>query len=90
VKERIIKEKINYSSSGDEYIIYEFNNTMDTLKLDLLSTSERKIMSRVLNELCGLGPKALTQIAYETTPMKKIGARSNNRIGLNKELNLSA
>jgi len=88
IKEKTLKEKTSYTPSGDEYIIYEFNTTTKT-KFDQLDTHEKKIADRVINELYGLGPKALAQIAYETRPMKKIGAKLSNTKGLNKRLDLA-
>jgi hypothetical protein len=90
VNEKILKEKPAFAPSGDEYIIYEFIDSAEGVKFNKLKSNEISLIDSVLNELQGLGAKSLSQIAYATGPMKKLGATIGNRKGLNKALDLSA
>lgn len=90
VEEGIFIEKSDYSPRGDEYIVYEFNNENDNITFEKLNPKENKIMDEVLEELQGLGSRVLSKIAYDTKPMKKIGAELGNDKGLHEPLDLSA
>ncbi len=90
VEENIFMEKSNYSARGDEYIVYEFNEESEDICFDELARKEMRAMDVTLEQLQGLGPKALTEIAYNTKPMKKIGAEIGNDTGLQETLDLSA
>jgi len=85
----VIFETIDYSPMGDEYIKYEFNNNSD-FSFTKLSSKEKKTIGEVIDKLIGLGAKALTELAYRTKPMKKIGAEIGNNKNLNMELDLRA
>ena len=89
VGQDILREKPSISPMGDEYIIYEYMGNDKKVKFDLLNRTELSLMDSVLNELQGLGAKALSQVAYATEPMKKLGATMNNRKGLNKTIDLN-
>ncbi len=85
----IINEDVAYTQTGDEYIIYNFNEKKG-FNFDKLTSDEKAIADEVLESLKGYGAKALVELAYKTRPMKKIGAKIGNDKGLNRRLNLKA
>lgn len=89
IEENVIKEDVAFAQTGDEFIIYVFNEEED-FSFDKLSTEEKQIIDEVLESLKGYGAKALVELAYKTKPMKKIGAKTGNIKGLNKKLDLYA
>jgi len=89
VKDGIIKEGANISSTGDEFVTYNINNKNNT-SFDKIPDDEKEIIDEVLESLEGYGTKALTELTYRTKPMKKIRATLNNKAGLNKPLVLNA
>lgn len=86
---RNIVEEPHYTPRGDEYVVYKFNDNSD-ISFDKLKDKDVIVLDEVLKTLCGYGAKALVDVAYNTKPMKKIGATQNNKKGLNKVLDLSA
>lgn len=82
-----IKAETKYSYDGSEYVVYSVMN--EDFECDALTDRDREIARRVLEELKGYGAKTLTEIAYKTAPMKKIGATLGGNEGLNTVLNLS-
>jgi uncharacterized phage-associated protein len=90
VQNKAFSEKPTYSPYGDEYITYEYNSQNKYASFNHLTKAEKATLDAVLSELAGLGPKALTEIAYRTGPMKKIGAKQNNDKGLHQALNLNS
>jgi len=85
----VVNDDVAYSQTGDEYIIYNFNENNE-FKFDKLSEEEKDIALEVIEELKGYGAKALVELAYKTKPMKKLGAKTNNEKGLNEKLDLRA
>lgn len=88
IKDDIIKEGANISSTGDEFVTYNICKK-NSIAFDKISDDEKEIIDEVLESLEGYGTKALTELTYRTKPMKKIGATLNNKAGLNKPLNLN-
>ncbi|HMK76437.1 MAG TPA: Panacea domain-containing protein [Thermodesulfobacteriota bacterium] len=89
LKSNVINEDATFSQTGDEYIIYLFNEKNEFVP-NKLSNKEKNIIDEVLESLKGYGAKALVELAYKTKPMKKIGAKIDNIKGLNQKLNLTA
>jgi len=87
LKKKAISEDATFSQTGDEYIIYLFNEKKE-FAFDKLSNNEKDIINEVLEGLRGYGAKALVELAYKTKPMKKIGAKIGNNKGLNQKLDL--
>jgi uncharacterized phage-associated protein len=85
----VVNDDVAYSQTGDEYVIYNFNENNE-FKFDKLSEEEKDIALEVIEELKGYGAKALVELAYKTKPMKKLGAKTNNEKGLNEKLDLRA
>ena len=76
-----------YTNEGS-YIVYEYNNSS---KIGFARLSKYKtLINDVLSTIRGYGAKTLTEMAYKTKPMLKIGAQLGNKVGLNKKLNLKA
>lgn len=88
-KRGILKEGAELASSGDEFIVYHIAPTTE-LSFESLAEEEKGIVDEVLSSLEGFGTKALTELAYRTKPMRKIGAKLGNKVGLNKPLDLTA
>lgn len=84
----VIIESSDFTPMGDEYIIYEFNNDNEGFSFKNLGKEEIKTIDEVLDKLRGYGARALTELAYRTKPMKKIGAKIDNKKNLNAELDL--
>ena len=89
VKENIIIEGADVSSTGDQFVTYSVNRKA-SVSFDKITDEEKEIIDEVLESLEGYGTKALTELAYRTRPMKKIGATLGNKAGLNKILDLDA
>ena len=87
INESVIREGANISNTGDEFVTYNIKKEND-LAFKKISDDEKEIIDEVLGSLEGYGTKALTELAYKTKPMKKIGATLHNKAGLNKLLNL--
>lgn len=87
--EGVIKEGAMISSTGDEFVTYSINKRKN-IDFDKITEDEKEIIDKVLKNLEGFGTKALTELAYKTKPMKKIGAKLDNKKGLNEILDLNA
>ena len=87
VKDKIIHEDSKLANTGDEFVVYNFNKRQKPL-FNKLSKAEKTIIDEVLLSLRGYGAKALTELAYRTGPMERIGATIKNKKGLNQLLDL--
>jgi len=85
---KVIISNTEYTYTGGEYVVYSFNEEVDNFQFKSLSEKDIKIVDQVLEQLKGYGAKTLTEIAYKTKPMKKIGAAPENAIGIGEKLNL--
>lgn len=81
-------EGARVSSTGDEFVTYRLSKNAK-VSSDKINDEERAILDEVLLAVEGHGAKALTELAYRTKPMKKIGAEIGNARGLLKVLDLS-
>lgn len=89
VKEGILIPESEYASN-DEYICYSYNEEQEDLEFDALKPEKIKIIDEVIKQLNGYGAKALSEIAYKTKPMIKIGAVLGGKEHINKPLDLNA
>lgn len=85
---KIILEKTEFTNDGEESPYYSINENKD-INLDLINKEEFKIIDEILDSLKGYGAKTLTNICYETKPMKAIGAKLDNKEGICKVLDLN-
>jgi uncharacterized phage-associated protein len=85
----VIIPSVDYSPTGSEYVIYEFNSESE-LDFKSLDDEELSMINSVLEKVKGYGAKALTDIAYKTKPMLKLGATLGGNENLNAPLDLSA
>ncbi len=85
--EGVVKSKTEYAYSGDEYVIYQSDGDQQGVS-ELISEEEYSLIDEVLEKLRGYGAKALTDIAYQTAPMVRIGATLGGREHLNEKLDL--
>ena len=85
---KVVQPKPNYVPSGEEYIIYSYNENSD-LDFSALTDEERAIADEVLENVNGYGARTLTEIAYKTKPMKKFGATLGGTEHLGEKLDLN-
>jgi len=86
--EKVIIPNIEYTYTGEEYVIYSYNEDAE-FDFSPLSQEDIGVINQVLEQLKGYGAKTLTEIAYKTKPMKKIGAELDNANGIGETLDLS-
>lgn len=84
-----IKEDIEFTPMGNEFIVYRYNESSE-IDYDKLTEENLTVIEQVLSSVMGLGAKALTQLSYKTKPMKKLGATQENEEGFNEKLDLLA
>lgn len=65
---------------------YSIYTVKEEPQLKELSSEDKSIIDEVLQELSGYGAKTLTEIAYQTEPMKKFNATLGGKEHLNEEL----
>jgi uncharacterized phage-associated protein len=80
--------KTCYLGSNIEYTAYEYNKRKNGNLFKGIEKPEKKIIDEVLSSVRGYGAKTLTEIAYQTKPMKKLKATIGGKEGLGRELNL--
>jgi hypothetical protein len=90
IEHKVIREDSQIANTGDEFVVYNFNKKRTEPSFDKLTKSERSVIDEVLESLQGYGARALTELAYRTKPMQKIGATLQNKKGLNQRLDLHA
>lgn len=88
-EQHVLEGQPVYSDAGEEYVVYKYNSEQERVDFDTIPEAERKKIDQVVLVLRGYGAKALTEIAYDTAPMRALGAQIGNREGLNQPLNLS-
>ena len=76
-----------YSAFG-EYQVYSINEAAEIAATGL-EQEEIELVSALLDQVKGYGPRMLTEAAYKTPPMLKIGAEIGNTEGLGVALDLS-
>lgn len=74
-------------STFSEFIVYEIKS--DQGEIDLLSEKEISVVDEVISATQGLGAKTLTKLAYQTGPMKEIGATLGGDENMYTQLKLS-
>lgn len=85
----ILYPKQHYTPTGDEYIVYNFNEEV-VFYFNSLSETETKLIDELMENLKGYGAKTLTDITYKTKPMQALGATHGGAENLNEPLNLFA
>ncbi len=90
VSKKRLSEHSSYTTTNNEYITYSLNEDITDTKYDLLNEESKNVINEVLDVMRGHGAKALTDLAYKTRPMKKIGATLGGNEKLNCELELNA
>ena len=88
ISDRILIEEPNYTPYGIEYNELEFNKRVK-FSFTELKKQDKKIIDGVLKEFEGYTAKTLTDVAYETSPMKALKATRHGNENLNSELNLN-
>ena len=88
VDNKILYPKAHFTATGDEYIVYNFNDEEDFDFSGVAQTELEKI-DDVMETLNGYGAKTLTDVAYKTKPMLALGATHGGNENLNQVLDLS-
>lgn len=88
VMEKVLLPKNDYAGGSVEYITYTFGNK-EGFSFDKISTEETKLIDEMMTDLKGYGAKTLTEIAYKTKPMVKLGATLGGNENLFSKLNLA-
>lgn len=82
-----VKSNTKFTIDND-YFVFDIDKEFSDF--DNLEDKEVQVISDVLAELSGYGAKTLTEIAYKTKPMIKLGATLGGNENLDVELDLSA
>ena len=77
-----------YTKRGGEAIIYHVKENAE-LNNDKLSSEDTTVLDELLDSVRGYGAKALTDIAYNTKPMKAFGATLGGNEHIGEELDLT-
>jgi hypothetical protein len=85
IDNKLVKQEIKFKPGG-EVVLYTLAN--DSCDLKELKIEEINIVDDLLESLAGYGPKALTEITYNTTPMKALKATLGGKEGWKQELDL--
>lgn len=88
VSDGTISPESKYTPSGDEYIVYSFNEETEKFGFDKISDKEKNIIEDLTEKLKGYGAKTITEITYKTKPMQALGATLGGNEHLNEKLNL--
>ncbi len=89
IDNNVLYPKAHYTVTGDEYVVYNFNEDAQ-FNFNKISEQEASTIDEVMENLTGYGAKTLTDIAYKTKPMLKLGATHGGVEHLNEALNLLA
>ncbi len=89
VEDQIIIPSIDYNQSGEEYVYYSYNSEFAG-DLDQVTEQDKNVIDAFLEQVKGYGARTLTDIAYQTKPMKKIGAVLGQTQHLNELLDMRA
>lgn len=73
VMEKVLLPRNDYAGGSVEYITYTYANK-DGFLFDKISKEEIGLIDEMMTDLKGYGAKTLTDIAYKTKPMIKLGA----------------
>lgn len=88
IRRKEVVEDTEFSDTGREYIVYGLANKAQDM-YDYLSDIDAKrshLVQQILEKLSTCNSKLLTQIAYNTKPIEKIGARIGNEKGIGENL----
>lgn len=84
----VLTEEPDYTPYGIEYNELKFNKDNDFCFSEL-NKQDKKIIDDVLKEFEGYTAKTLTDVAYETSPMKALRATRDGNENLNAKLDLN-
>lgn len=93
IKTKYIVSKSEYSSGGGEYEKFSLSQSKKDLDEEYsnnLNAQEQEIVDSILDSLGSFNAKILTDIAYKTNPMTKIGAKLGGIEHLTEKLDLTA
>ena len=92
VEDKQLLYNVEYSSTGGEFLKYSIpqdkKSSMDVS--DKISEEESSITDSIIEAIGNFSPKLLTDVAYKTKPMKKLGATLGGNENLEVRLDLKA
>lgn len=88
ISKNILMAESEYTKNGAEAIIYHFNEKK-SLDISELKDEDKTILNELLDLVRGYGARALTDMAYNTKPMKSIGATLGGKEHMGELLDLS-
>lgn len=83
----VIESCIEYTAKGTEAETYKQKGV--GLEGTELSQEEQKMLDALLGEVSSFGAAGLTEIAYNTDPMKALGVKIGDNKDIGKEINLT-
>ncbi len=86
---KILESENDYGATGEEFGVYSVVKGKEN-KFDKITKDEMNVIDELLDSVRGLSAKILTEIAYKTKPMKKLGATLGGGENLGKVLDLNA
>ena len=85
----IVGAKSDFGITGEEFSVFSINPEKEKeISFDKLESEEIDILDELLGSVRGYGAKLLTEIAYQTKPMKKLGATIGGTEKLGETLDL--
>lgn len=88
--DQTVREEQGFANESSNDFIVLSPDEKATSNVDFLTTQELESVDSVLSEVGGYGAKALTDIAYKTAPMKKLGATRGGVEGMYQQLDMHA
>jgi len=82
--------KFSGTGDGGEYFVFKPTNKLADESPTLLDAKEQELLTSLLDDIRGYGAKTLTEAAYQTKPMKKLGATLGGNEHLHTPLDLNA
>lgn len=89
VKEGVFSARNEYTSRGDDFIVYSLNQSYEEKEGESLAVEDMAMVDEVLEAVKGFGAKTLTEIAYKTKPMVALNATLGGNENMNQVLNLA-
>lgn len=89
IKNELVIGETSYFGVGNEVVTYKMKDPNFVIEASI-GKDEKSIVDEVLSSIRGLGAKMLTEIAYQTSPMKKLKATLGGNENIGKKIDLNA
>jgi len=87
ITEGVVIPSGDFTPSGAEYVVYNFNDETD-FGFESIE-KQKELIDTVLDNLKGYGAKTLKEVTYKTKPMLKLGATIGGREKIGAKLDLN-